>query len=84
MFSHKGEPAMIEVLDVLSAGGVICYAPISGGLMLLNKAGKATEVQPSMTDFLKFRQEGAIVHTGTMGQGHHIFHGRVDFYKIKP
>ena len=30
---------------------------------------------------LKLRQQGKIEHYDTMGQGHQIFHGRVDFYR---
>jgi len=71
------------VLDALSAGATICYAPISGGLILLLKGERdyRPEVQPTMQEFLELQTGGKIKHVDMMSQGHHIFHGRVDFYK---
>ncbi len=72
------------VLDALVAGATICYAPVSGGLVLLLKGERdwKKENQPTMQEFLDLRNESKIKHVDTMSQGHHIFHGRVDFYKI--
>ncbi len=70
-----------SVLEAIMAGATICYAPVSGGLILLKKGGERAEVQPTMEEFLEFRSQNKIKHVGTMRQGHHIFHGRVDFYK---
>ena len=71
------------LLQVLREGYTICYAPLSRGLILLKKDGSRAEakVQPTMQEFLSLRSQGLIKHVDTMNQGHHIFHGRVYFYK---
>ena len=70
-----------QIIGVLDNGGVICYAPISGGIILLDKEGESASAVIGIMDFLRLREEDKIKHTGSMSQGHHIFHGRVDFYK---
>ena len=69
------------VLDVLQAGGVLCYAPVNGGLVLLDDKGEIAPVRFDMMDFVNMKRAGLVEHTGHMSQGHHILHGRVNFYK---
>lgn len=69
--------------EALKAGAEFHYAPISGGLILMLKGERLTDVPYTMLEFLNLREKTAIVHAGYMGQGHHILHGRVDFYKLK-
>ncbi len=73
-----------KVLESLAAGNTICYAPVSGGLILLSRAGLEVpkENQPTMQEFLDLRREEKIKKVDTMTQGHHILHGQVDFYQI--
>ena len=74
-----------SVLDILKAGGTICYAPVSGGLVLIDHKGEMPAmVRLSMAYFINLRSNGLVELTDHMDQGHHILHGKVDFYKISP
>lgn len=72
------------IIQCLKNGCYICYAPVSGGLAMLGTDHKMVdkEFQPSMQEFLKLRGDNIIQYKSSMTQGHHIFHGRVDFYKL--
>lgn len=76
-----------KVIEALVAGAEITYSPSSGGLILLTGSERGPsdvnkEIQPTMEEFLELCQSGLITETDSMSQGHHIFHGRVVFYKI--
>ena len=72
-----------QVLEVLVDGGHIVYGPISGNIILLDENGNKPYV-PSVNIeiFLELREQNRIKETGSMQQGHHIFHGKVVFYVI--
>ena len=72
---------LTAVLEELDKGGIICYGPVTGGLLLLNKERNLSPTPINIDEFLQLREEKKIYYTGTMNQGHHILHGRVDFYK---
>lgn len=74
---------MKTIADVLDTGGIIYYAPISGGILLVNKDGEKAEIQPTIAEFIELRENGQIERTNSMRQSHHIFHGQVDFYERK-
>ena len=77
------KPKINQILEVLSDGGKIDYAPLSGGIILLNNTGKRSSINIDITTFLQLQDQDRIEHTGEMRQGHNIFHGRVNFYKLK-
>lgn len=73
-----------EILKTLNDGGSYHYAAVSGGLVLLDKNGIQAAVQGTLSDFLQLKSEGKIDVADTMGQGHHILHGKVWIYRAKP
>lgn len=74
---------MDPLLTFLNEGGTFHYAPISGGLILMRNGERVTNVAYTMIDFLNLRSSEEIELTDTWGQGHPVFHGRVDVYKKK-
>ena len=68
------------IFDALDAGGRIVYGPISGALFIEDLEGQISKTPITIGDFLALRKEGRIDYKCSMNQGHHIMHGRVDFY----
>ena len=71
------------IIEALKNGCYICYAPVSGGVVMLKADHTMVdkEFQPTIEEFLKLRGDNTIQYKSSMMQGHHIFHGRVDFYQ---
>ena len=68
-----------EVVAKLKNGYHCCYAPISGGVVIV----KGEHYAPIDTQvFLDLRASGTIRHIRTTKQGHEIFRGQVDIYKL--
>lgn len=71
------------IIEALKNRCYICYAPVSGGVAMLNPEHRMVEkeLQPTIEEFLKMRGDNTIQYKSSMMQGHHIFYGRVDFYQ---
>ncbi len=78
MEQDQNQPVNIQ--DVLSRGGSIHYAPVQGGMLILDEAGDRVDCPLSMADFLRLQDEGVVALSSTMRQGHGFFHGQVNIY----
>ena len=75
-----------KILKVLDDGGIICYAASSNELVLLDSNSIATEVQPSLEDFISLKEQKMISSKKykMLRRGHHILKGSVRFYVKVP
>jgi hypothetical protein len=71
-----------QILDVLADDGIIWYAYLSGGLLLIGGDDKQSDVKLDTITFHALREKGKISKTSSMRQGHSFFHGPCDMYSI--
>lgn len=71
-----------EVMDILRNGGVIYYAPATAGGIALHLHGERTAVQPTLDEFLSLQGAFQIDVASSVTQGHSVFHGHVDAYRL--
>lgn len=78
------EPEVKQVLEVLVGGGRCDYAPVFGGIMLLDNESKPIGTGVNVSTFLELGSEGLIEHKSSIRQGHNIFprNVRIDTYEI--
>lgn len=73
-----------SIHSVLLDGGRIIQAPLqAGAIMLLTKEGKPSDTKITVEDFLLLQELNQIELSSSVRQGHSIFHGRVDTFKIR-
>jgi len=69
-----------SVIQLLHEGWHIVYCPVGGGVIMCR--GQFETERLSIQTFLDLREAKVIYHSYTLGQGHHIFHGGVDTYRL--
>lgn len=73
---------MDDIIKVLLNGGHIWYAPIKGGIMLMEDDMVQSDVKITIKDFLCLRGQNVIEFKSFMRQGHFLFRGRADLYEL--
>ena len=71
-----------KILEVLSNGGNIAEALISGSVILTTGDENRSDVKFNYQTFQHLKEQGVIECVDTMRQGHFFYHGQVRIYKI--
>lgn len=71
----------MTLMECLQSGAEFHFEPLTGGCMLMKDGKEVTDVKFTTHDFINLRDNGTVVKTGEMGQGHARFRGKVIFYR---